>query len=205
MPIAAEFPYEATDPTIDSQIVSLKASGADVFFNVATPKFAAQAIKKIAEIEWKPVHLLNNVSNSVGSVLKPAGFDNSKEILTTVYLKDPTDPTWKDDPAYKEWAAFMDKYYPDGDRTSTFTVYGYLVAQTLAQTLKQCGDDLTRENVMKQAANLKDLQLGMLLPGITINTSPTDFAPIKQMQMEKFNGERWELFGPIFSGPGGAS
>ncbi len=205
MAIAAEFPYEATDPTIDSQIVSLKASGADVFFNVATPKFAAQAIKKIAEIEWKPVHLLNNVSNSVGSVLKPAGFDNSKEILTTVYLKDPTDPTWKDDPAYKEWAAFMDKYYPDGDRTSTFTVYGYLVAQTLVATLKQCGDDLTRENVMKQAANLKDLQLGMLLPGITINTSPTDFAPIKQMQMEKFNGERWELFGPIFSGPGGAS
>jgi branched-chain amino acid transport system substrate-binding protein len=205
MPIISEQPYETTDPTIDSQIINLKASGADVFFNVTTPKFAAQAIKKAAEIEWKPVHLLNNVSNSLGSVLKPAGLDNSKGILTTVYLKDPTDPTWKDDPAYKEWLAFMDKYYPDGDKTSTFTVYGYLVAQTLVATLKQCGDDLTRENVMKQAANLKNLQLGMLLPGITINTSPTDFAPIKQMQMEKFNGERWELFGPVFSGPGGAS
>ena len=205
LPIISEQPYETTDPTVDSQMINLKASGADVFFNVTTPKFAAQAIKKAAEIEWKPVHLLNNVSNSLGSVLKPAGLDNSKGILTTVYLKDPTDPTWKDDPAYREWLAFMDKYYPDGDKTSTFTVYGYLVAQTLVATLKQCGDDLTRDNVMKQAANLKDLQLGMLLPGIAINTSPTDFAPIKQMQMEKFNGERWELFGPIFSGPGGAS
>jgi branched-chain amino acid transport system substrate-binding protein len=205
LPIAAELPYETTDPTVDSQMVSLKSSGADVFFNVTTPKFAAQAIKKAAEIEWKPVHLLNNVSNSVGAVLKPAGFDNSKDILTTVYSKDPTDPTWKDDPAYKEWLAFMEKYYPDGDRTSTFTVYGYLAAQTLVQTLKQCGDDLTRENVMKQAASLKDFQLGMLLPGIAINTSPTDFAPIKQMQMEKFNGERWELFGPVLTGAGGAS
>jgi len=205
LPIISEQPYETTDPTVDSQMINLKASGADVFFNVTTPKFAAQAIKKAAEIEWKPVHLLNNVSNSLGSVLKPAGLDNSKGILTTVYLKDPTDPTWKDDPAYREWLAFMDKYYPDGDKTSTFTVYGYLVAQTLVATLKQCGDDLTRENVMKQAANLKDLQLAMLLPGIAINTSPTDFAPIKQMQMEKFNGERWELFGPVFSGPGGAS
>jgi len=205
LPIISEQPYETTDPTVDSQMINLKASGADVFFNVTTPKFAAQAIKKAAEIEWKPVHLLNNVSNSLGSVLKPAGLDNSKGILTTVYLKDPTDPTWKDDPAYREWLAFMDKYYPDGDKTSTFTVYGYLVAQTLVATLKQCGDDLTRENVMKQAANLKDLQLDMLLPGITINTSPDDFAPIKQMQMEKFNGERWELFGPVLSGAGGAS
>jgi branched-chain amino acid transport system substrate-binding protein len=205
LPIVAELPYETTDPTVDSQIVNLKASGADVFFNVTTPKFAAQAIKKAAEIEWKPVHLLNNVSNSVGAVLKPAGFDNSKGILTTVYSKDPTDPTWKDDPAYKEWLAFMDKYYPDGDRASTFTVFGYLAAQTLVQVLKQCGDDLTRENVMKQAANLKNLQLGMLLPGIAINTGPTDFAPIKQMQMEQFNGERWELFGPVLTGAGGAS
>jgi len=205
MPIVAELPYETTDPTIDSQILNLRASGADVFFNVTTPKFAAQAIKKAAEIEWKPLHLLNNVSNSVGSVLKPAGFDNSKGILSTQYLKDPTDPTWKDDPAYKEWAAFMEKYYPDGDKTTTFTVYGYLVAQTLVATLKQCGDDLTRANVMKQAANLNNLQLGMLLPGIAINTSPTDFAPIKQMQMEKFNGERWELFGPVLTGGGGAS
>src|SRR6266567_2187437 len=154
LPIISEQPYETTDPTVDSQMINLKASGADVFFNVTTPKFAAQAIKKAAEIEWKPVHLLNNVSNSLGSVLKPAGLDNSKGILTTVYLKDPTDPTWKDDPAYREWLAFMDKYYPDGDKTSTFTVYGYLVAQML---------------------------------------------------MEKFNGERWELFGPVLSGAGGAS
>jgi branched-chain amino acid transport system substrate-binding protein len=199
IPIVAELPYETTDPTIDSQIINLKASGADVFFNVTTPKFAAQAIKKAAEIEWKPLHLLNNVSNAVSAVLKPAGLENSKDILSTAYYKDPTDPTWKDDPAYKE------KYYPEGDRTNAFTVYGYLAAQTFVQTVKQCGDDLTRQNVMKQAANLKDLQLGMLLPGITINTSPSDFAPIKQMQMEKFTGDRWELFGPVLTGAGGAS
>jgi len=198
--IVAEVPYEATDPTVDSQVINLKASGADIVFNVATPKFAAQAIKKIAELRWNPVHLLNNVSNSVGSVLKPAGFDNSKGVLTTAYLKDPTDPTWKDDLAYKKWSAFMDKYYPDGDKTSTFTVYGYLVAQTLVAVLKQSGDNLTRENVMKQAASLKNLELDMLLPDSRINTGPNDFAPIKQMQMERFNGERWELFGPLMSG-----
>jgi branched-chain amino acid transport system substrate-binding protein len=200
MAIIAEAPYETTDPTVDSPIINLKASGADVFFNVTTPKFASQAIRKVAEIGWKPLHLLNNVSVSVGSVLKPAGLDNAKDILSSNYYKDPTDPTWKDDPAYKEWLAFMEKYYPDGDRTSGFTVYGYLVSQTLVQVLTQCGDDLTRENVMKQAANLKDLKLGMLLPGITINTGPNDYYPIKQMQMMHFNGERWELFGPIISG-----
>ncbi len=200
MRTVAEVPYETTDPTVDSQVINLKASGADIVFNVATPKFAAQAIKKIAELGWKPIHLLNNVSNSVGSVLKPAGFDNAKGVLTTAYLKDPTDPTWKDDPAYKKWSAFMDKYYPDGDKTSTFTVYGYLVAQTLVAVLKQSGDNLTRENVMKQAASLKNLELDMLLPGSRINTGPNDFAPIKQMQMERFNGERWELFGPLMSG-----
>jgi branched-chain amino acid transport system substrate-binding protein len=205
MQIVAELPYETTDPTVDSQMVNLKSSGADVFFNVTTPKFAAQAIKKAAEIEWKPVHLLNNVSNSVGSVLRPAGLEQSKDILSTQYLKDPTDPTWQNDPAYREWVAFMEKYYPDGDRTSTFTVYGYLVAQTLVQVLEQCGDDLTRENIMHEAANLKALQLGMLLPGVTINTSPTDFAPLKQQQMERFNGTRWELFGPILTGRGSAS
>ncbi len=178
----------------------LKASGADIIFNVATPKFAAQAIKKIAELSWRPVHLLNNVSQSVGSVLKPAGLDNAKGVLTTAYFKDPTDPTWKDDAAYKKWSAFMDKYYPDGDKTSTFTVYGYLVAQTLVAVLKQSGDNLTRDNVMKQAASLKNLELDMLLPGMRINTGPNDFAPIKQMQMERFDGERFELFGPIMSG-----
>jgi branched-chain amino acid transport system substrate-binding protein len=202
MQIVAELPYETTDPTVDSQMVNLKGSGADVFFNVTTPKFAAQAIKKAAEIEWKPIHLLNSVSNSVGAVLKPAGLDNAKGIFSTIYLKDPTDPTWKDDAAHKEWLAFMDKYYPDGDKTSTFTVFGYLVAQTMVQVLQQCSDDLTRENVMKQAANLKDLHLGMLLPGITINTSPTDFAPIKQEQMIRFKGDAWELFGPVLTGAG---
>src|SRR2546426_971096 len=200
MRIVAEVPYETTDPTVDSQVINLKASGADIFFNVGTPKFAAQAIKKVAELGWKPVHLLNNVSVSVGAVLKPAGFDNAKGVLSTAYLKDPTDPTWKDDPAYKAWSAFMDKYYPDGDKTSNLTVYGYLTAQTLIAVLKQSGDNLTRENVMRQAANLKSLELDMLLPGNRINTGPNDFAPIKQMQMERFNGERWELFGPLMSG-----
>jgi branched-chain amino acid transport system substrate-binding protein len=202
--IVSELPYETSDPTVDSQMINLKASGADVFFNVTTPKFAAQAIKKAHEIGWNPVHLLNNVSNSVGSVLKPAGLEASKGILSTQYLKDPTDPTWDNDAGKKDWVAFMDKYYPDGDKTSSFTVYGYSVAQTLAQVLKQCGDDLTRENVMKQAASLNKLAQPMLLPGITINTSDKDFYPIKQMQMEKFNGERWELFGPVMSGDVGS-
>jgi branched-chain amino acid transport system substrate-binding protein len=202
--IVSELPYEPADPTVDSQIVSLKGSGADVFFNVTTPKFAAQAIKKAAEIGWKPLHLLNNVSNSVGSVLKPAGLEASKDVLSTGYLKDPTDPTWDNDAGKKEWLAFMDKYFPDGDKTSSFTVYGYTVAQTLHQVLKQCGDDLTHANVMKQAASLKDLSHPMLLPGITINTSSSDFYPIEQMQMQKFTGERWELFGPVISGGEGS-
>jgi branched-chain amino acid transport system substrate-binding protein len=199
MQVVAEAPYEPADPTVDSQIITLKASGADIFFNESSPKFAAQAIKKVAELGWKPVHLLASISASVGSVLRPAGLENSKGILSSGYLKDPTDPTWKNDPAVKEWAAFMDKYYPEGDKTSTFTVYGYLTAQTMVQVLKQCGDDLTRENVMKQAANLKDLELTMLLPGIKIYTCPNDYYPIKQMQMSRFNGEYGELFGPIIS------
>ena len=204
--IVAELPYEATDPTIDSQIVSLKASGADIFFNVGTPKFAAQAIRKIAEIGWKPVHLLNSVSASIGSVLKPAGLENAKGLLTTSYLKDPTDPTWKDDAAVKVWTEFMQKYYPDGDRTSSFTIYGYLVAQTLEHVLKQCGDDLTRENVMKQASSLKNVELGMLLPGIKLNTGAKDYFPIEQLQMARFNGENFEVFGPILTGDiGGGS
>jgi branched-chain amino acid transport system substrate-binding protein len=197
--VVAETPYEPTDPTVDSQIITLKASGADIFFNESSPKFAAQAIKKVAELGWKPVHLLASISASVGSVLRPAGLENSKGILSSGYLKDPTDPTWKGDPAIKEWAAFMDKYYPEGDKTTTFTVYGYLTAQTMVQVLKQCGDDLTRENVMKQAANLKDLELGMLLPGIKINTGPNDYYPIKQMQMSRFNGVYGELFGPVIA------
>jgi ABC-type branched-subunit amino acid transport system substrate-binding protein len=198
--IVAEAPYETSDPTVDSQVINLKASGADVFFNVATPKFAAQAIKKVAELGWKPVHFLAIVSVSVSAVLKPAGFDNAKGVLSADYRKDASDPTWKDDAATKEWLAFMDKYYPDGDKTSAFTGYGYVVAQTLVQVLKQCGDNLTRENVMKQAASLKDLEIDGLLPGIKINTGPNDFAPIKQMQMMRFNGERWEFFGPVMAG-----
>ncbi len=198
--IVSELPYEVADPTVDSQIVTLKSKGADIFFNVATPKFAAQAIRKAHEIGWKPVHLLNNVSNSVGSVLKPAGLDAAKDILSTGYIKDSTDPTWKDDAAMKEWAAFMDKYFADGDKTSSFTVYGYAVSQSLVQVLKQAGNELTRENVMKQAANLKNVEIGVLLPGIKLNSGPNDYYPIEQMQMQRFTGERWELFGPVMSG-----
>jgi branched-chain amino acid transport system substrate-binding protein len=198
--IVAEFPYETTDPTIDSQIVSLKAAGADVFYNVTTPKFAAQAIKKAAEIGWQPLHLLNSVSNSVGGVLTPAGLDNSVGSLTTFYVKDPTDPTWKDDPGFKEWSAFMDKYYPEGDKTNGFTVIAYSVAQTLIHVMQQCADNLTRDNIMKQAASLKDFTVPMLLPGITINTSATDYFPIEQEQMARFDGKEWKLFGPVLTG-----
>jgi len=198
--IVSELSYDTTQPTVDSELISLQASGANVFFNITTPKFAAQAIRKAAEINWRPLHILNNVSASVGAVLKPAGFDHAKGILSTAYLKDPTDPQWKNDAAYKGWLAFMDKYYPDGDRTSAFTVYGYAVAETMARVLRASGDNLSRENIMKQAASLHDLKLGLLLPGITINTGPDDFAPIKQLQMMRFTGDRWELFGPIISG-----
>jgi branched-chain amino acid transport system substrate-binding protein len=204
IPIVAELPYETTDPTIDSQIINLKASGADVFYNVTTPKFAAQSIKKMAELNWKPIHLLNSVAASIGSTMRPAGFENAQDILTTLYLKDPTDPAWKNDPAYKEWVAFMDKYNPGGDKTSANNVYAYSVAQTLVEVLKNCGDNLTRENIMKQAASLKDFELGMLLPGIKVNTSPTDFAPIKQEQMARFKGETWERFGPVMTGEVGS-
>jgi branched-chain amino acid transport system substrate-binding protein len=205
MAIVAEAPYEVTDSTIDSQILNLKTAGADVFFNEASPKFAAQAIRKVVELNWKPVQLLASISNSIGSVLKPAGFDNAKGILSTGYLKDPTASTWAGDPAVAEWEAFMKKYYPEGDRTSGFTVYGYLTAQTLVQVLKQCGDELTRENVMKQAANLKDLHLGMLLPDIAINTGPDDYYPIEQMQMSRFDGEHLQFFGPVISAERGGS
>jgi branched-chain amino acid transport system substrate-binding protein len=200
MTIVAELPYEATDPTVDSQIINLKASGADIFYNVTTPKFAAQAIKKAAEVGWKPVHLLNSVSASTGAVLKPAGLENAKGVMTLSYLKDPTDPIWDNDPGKKEWLAFMEKYYPEGDRSSSFTVYGHLVAQTMVHVLKQCGDNLSRANVMKQAASLKDVEFGMFLPGVKLNTSPTDFYPIEQMQMARFNGESFELFGPVMNG-----
>jgi branched-chain amino acid transport system substrate-binding protein len=197
--IVAESSFEVSEPTVDSHIVKLKSSGADVFFNVATPKFAAQAIKKMAEVDWKPMHLLNNVSASIGSVIKPAGFDNSQGIISVQYAKDTSDPQWKDDPGMKRFDEFLAKYFPDANRIDASVMYGYLVAQTMAQTLKQAGDNLTRENVMKEAANLKNLELDGLLPGIKINTSPTDFAPISSVQLIRFKGEAWERFGDVLS------
>ena len=192
--------YEPTDPTIDSQIVAMKAAGCDVLVTAAIPKMAAQAIKKAAEIEWKMLHVLTSVANSVGATLKPAGLDISKGIISDFYLKDPTDPQWKDDPGFMAWLAFMEKYYPDGDKSDSGNIYGPSIAATTVQVLKQCGDELTRENVMKQAANLHDFTVPLLLPGVKINTAPNDFAPIKQVQMARFDGERWRLFGPILTG-----
>jgi branched-chain amino acid transport system substrate-binding protein len=196
--IIMEQTYEVSDPTVDSQIVNLKQSGANVFFNVTTPKFAAQAIKKAFEIGWKPTHFLNNVSASVGGVLQPAGLEASQGLISTAYAKDPTDPQWKNDKGYLEWLAFMKKYYPDGNLTDGSNVFGYNVAQTVVQVLKQCGNDLSRANVMKQAANLKDVELPMLLPGIKVNTGPNDFYPIKQEQLAKFDGKEWVRFGEIY-------
>ena len=195
--IVKEASYEVAEPTVDSQIVQLQSSGADVFFNITTPKFAAQAIRKAYDIGWKPVHYLNNVSASVGSVLTPAGLDKSVGLMTTQYGKDPTDPAWKDDPGMKKWAEFMKKYYPDGSLIDSLNVYGYGVSQTLAQVLKQAGDNLTRENVMKQAANLKDFTTDTALPGIKINTAPNDYAPIESVQLARFDGKTWVRFGEI--------
>jgi branched-chain amino acid transport system substrate-binding protein len=198
--IVAKVSYETSDPTVDSQIVQLQASGANVFFNITTPKFAAQAIRKAYDIGWKPVQYLNNVSASIGSVLTPAGLEKSTGVISIQYLKDSLDPNWKNDKGMKDWYAFMAKYYPDGNVKDGSNVVGYGLAQTMVQVLKQCGDNLTRENVMKQAASLKDFELGLLLPGIKINTSPTDFYPIEQEQLQKFQGETWVRFGPIISG-----
>jgi branched-chain amino acid transport system substrate-binding protein len=194
--IVSEVSYETSVPTVDSQVVQIKAANPDIFINVATPKFAAQAIKKIAELGWHPIHFLSNVSSSVGGVLRPAGLDNSKDLISDAYMKDPTDPQWKDDPEMNEWRAFMEKYYPDGDKSDGATVFGYGAAAGLVQVLKQCGDDLTRENVMKQAANL-NFRIGIYLPGSMIKTSATDFAPIEETQLMKFTGDRWELFGKL--------
>ena len=195
--IVARESYDVTEPTVDSHIVTLQASGADVFVSVATPKFAAQSIRKVHALNWHPLFLLNNVSASVGSVLKPAGFDNAQGIISAAYLKDATDPEWKNAPDMKAWNEFMDKYLPSADKTDASNVYAWAVARTLVQVLKQCGDDLTRANVMKQAASLKDFDPGALLPGVTINTSPTDFAPIQQLQLMKFEGDSWKRFGPV--------
>ena len=195
--IVKEASYEVTDPTVDSQMVQLQASGADVFFNITTPKFAAQAIRRAFDSGWKPVHYLNNVSASPGSVLKPAGFDKSVGLISTQYLKDPTDQAWASDPAVLEWIAFMAKYYPDGDKTDASNFYGWAVAKTMELVLKQAGNNLTRENVMKQAAHMKDVVLAAALPGIKINTSPTDFAPFESVQLIQFDGKQWNRFGEI--------
>jgi branched-chain amino acid transport system substrate-binding protein len=197
--IVAPKSYESTDPTIDSQIVAMKSSGADIFYCGATPKFCAQAIKKVAELGWKPVFLLSSPASSIGSVLKPAGLENSVGIISTAHLKDPSDPAWKDDAGVKRFLDFMAKYYPAGDTKDPGTAYAYTVAQTLAQTLKQCGDDLTRDNVMRQAASLNDVPLDMLLPGIKIHTSADSYAPIQQLQLIKFDGASWQRFGGIVS------
>ena len=195
--IVAEATYEVSDPTVDSQIVSLKGSGAEIFINIATPKFAALAIRKVYDIGWKPVHYLNNVGASVGSVLTPAGLEKAVGLVTVAYLKDAVDTQWTNDPAMKEYLAFMAKYAPDLKASDANNVYGYSVSQTLVQVLKQCGDDLTRANIMRQAANLKNLQLPLALPGIKINTSATDFYPFESLQLQRFDGKQWVLFGNV--------
>ncbi|GEC58492.1 branched-chain amino acid transport system substrate-binding protein [Bradyrhizobium japonicum] len=197
--IVAEDSYEVTEPTIDSHIVRLKASGADVFFNITTPKFAAQAIKKNAELNWKPLHFLNNVSGSIGSVIKPAGFENAQDIISSQYFKDPTDAQWKTDKAMIAWNEFLDKYYPEANRADASVMYAYIVSQGLVHVLKACGDNLTRENIMKQAASIRDYEPGGLLPGVKVNTSATDFAPLSQLQLIRFKGETWERFGEVLS------
>jgi len=203
--IVAEASYEVSDPTVDSQILKIKDAGADLFFSASTPKQAAQAIKKIAELGWHPVHILDINATSVGAVMKPAGLEASKGVISVNYGKDPLDPSWKDDAGMKRYFDFMAKYYPDGDKDSSFNSYGYSTTQLLIHVLKQCGDDLTRENIMKQATNLKNVGLDLSLPGIVANTTPNDYRVNKQLQMMKFNGERWELFGPILedAGPSG--
>jgi len=197
--VVAEESYETSEPTIDSRIVKLKATGADIFVNITTPKFAAQTIKRVAEIGWKPRHFLNNVSASVGGVIKPAGFDNAQDIISASYLKDASDKQWDNDRGMWEFMAFMAKDFPEGDKFDSQAMLAYAQAQTLVQVLRQCGDDLTRENVMKQAASLKEFRSEVLLPGIMVNTGPNDFAPVSQLQLMKFKGEKWELFGDVIS------
>ena len=195
--IVSEATYEVSDPTVDSQMLTLQGSGADTFINITTPKFAAQAIRKAFDSGWKPLHIVNNVSSSVGSVLVPAGLDKSMGLLTLKYAKDPNDSQWKDDPAMLEWRAFMGRYYREGDPKDSNNITGYLMAQTMVHILKQFGNDLTRENVMKQAANIKNLKLPLLLPGMSLNTSPTDFFLVKQGQLAKFTGTQWQGFGDL--------
>jgi len=197
--IIAAASYETSDPTVDSQVVSLQSAGATVFFNGGPPKFGAQAIRKAHDIGWQPLQFLASVSTSIGAVLVPAGPEKAKGIISIVYFKDPTDPKWRDDQGYKDWLAFMQKYYPDGNLADNFNVIGYSTVQTLVEVLKRCGDDFSRENIMKVASHL-DLELPMLLPGIKISTSPSDFRPIKQLQLQRFDGAHWVPFGDIIGG-----
>jgi branched-chain amino acid transport system substrate-binding protein len=189
--------YEATDPTVDSQIIQLKDSGANVFFNVSAPKAAAQGIRKAAEIDWKPTHYLNNVSASVAAVMKPAGYDNAQGIITAAYIMDATDKQWDDNAEMKAWRAWMDKNMPSANKADANHIYGYSVAALMTETLKRCGDDLTRANLMKQAASFQKFRVPLLLPGITVSTSPTDYYPIQAVQLQRFKGETWELFGDV--------
>jgi branched-chain amino acid transport system substrate-binding protein len=195
--IVSEASYEVSDPTVDSQIVTLKSSGADVMFTIATPKFAAQAIRKVYDIGWKPLHFVNNVASSVGAVLSPAGLDKSVGLVTALYMKDPNDPQWVKDPGMQRWREFMNKYMPDANQTDFNYVYGYGAAQLMAMVLKSCGDDLTRENLMKQAASVKDVTLDVTLPGIKYNTGPDDYFLVKQLQLARFDGKRWVLVGEV--------
>ena len=203
--IVGEASYEVADPTVDSQVVTLKSTGADLFFDASTPKFAAQAIRKLADIAWKPVHILDINASPISATLKPAGLEISKGIISTNYGKDPNDPQWKDDTGIKAYFAFMEKYYPEGDKLNTVNSYGYAAAELLVHILRQCGDDLTRENVMRQATNIKGYVPSLALPGMSLNTTANDYRINKQMQMMRFNGERWELFGTIIedTGPAG--
>ena len=201
--IVSEASYEVSVPTIDSQVVQLKASGADIFLNFAGPKFAAQAIRKVAELNWKPVHILNIPAASIGSVIKPAGFDVSQGIISGGFLKDATDPALADDPGVRNYLSFLEKYYPGADVTATGNAQGYVMAQVLVHVIKQAGENLTRGNIMRQAANIKDLDIDMLMPGIRVNTSPDDFAPVKSIQLRRLVGERWQAFGPVIEPAGG--
>jgi branched-chain amino acid transport system substrate-binding protein len=200
--IVATKTYETTDPTVDSQIVSLQGSGANTLLVAAIPKFAAQAIRKVYDIGWKPAFFMTNVSISITAVVQPAGPEKAVGIITAGYVKDPTDPQWQGTPEYKDWLAWMKKYNPSANVADANNVYGYSVSQTMVVVLKQCGNNLTRESLMKQAASIHDLKLPMLLPGISVSTNPTDFAPIKQMQLAKFDGNVWKLFGDVISGSG---
>ena len=197
--IVAEASYDSSEPTIDSQIGKLKASGADIFVNFSTPRFGALAIRKVAELGWKPVHFINTTAASISTVLKPAGIENSTGLITATSIKEPTDPKYVDDPGVQEYLAFMKQYNPDGETANGQNAYGFLASQVLHKVLEQCGDDLSRENIMKQAANLKDLKFGLLFDGILVNTSPTNYFPITQMQMLRFNGTSFDKIGPVMS------